>query len=70
LIERVLGHRIGGVRAVYNRYRYLEEKRAALALWTVELLPSSGPDGGSRYEPANDDQPWVKGDLFRTGFDG
>lgn len=70
LIERVLGHRIGGVRAVYNRYRYLEEKRAALALWTVELLPSSGPDGGSRYEPANDDRPWVQGSLFQAGFDG
>jgi integrase len=57
LIERVLGHHIGGVRAVYNRYRYLEEKRAALSLWTLELLPSSGPDGGTRYEPANDDLP-------------
>lgn len=37
MIERVLGHRIGGVKAVYNRYRYLEEKRAALAVWSKEL---------------------------------
>jgi integrase len=62
LIERVLGHRIGGVRAVYNRYRYLEEKRAALALWTSELLPSIGPDGGTRFQPANDDFP-----VFKSG---
>ena len=38
VIERVLGHRIGGVKAVYNRYRYIEEKRAALKLWATELL--------------------------------
>lgn len=38
MIERVLGHRIGGVRAVYNRYRYLEEKRKALSVWARELL--------------------------------
>jgi integrase len=38
VVERVLGHRIGGVKAVYNRYRYIEEKRAALQLWAKELL--------------------------------
>lgn len=38
VVERVLGHRIGGVKAVYNRYRYIEEKRAALKLWAAELL--------------------------------
>jgi hypothetical protein len=38
VVERVLGHRVGGVKAVYNRYRYTDEKRAALALWTKELL--------------------------------
>jgi integrase len=38
VVERVLGHRIGGVKAVYNRYRYIDEKRAALALWAKELL--------------------------------
>jgi integrase len=38
VVERVLGHRVGGVKAVYNRYRYTDEKRAALALWAKELL--------------------------------
>jgi hypothetical protein len=28
--ERVLGHAIPGVRAVYDRHSYLEEKRVAL----------------------------------------
>jgi integrase len=45
VVERVLGHRIGGVKGVYNRYRYLDEKRAALALWARELgaqPPSAG----------------------------
>ena len=69
LIERVLGHRIGGVRAVYNRYRYLEEKRAALALWTSELLPSVGPDGGTRYQPANDDFPVFNSSQLTVGRD-
>src|SRR5690606_29019646 len=32
-IERVLGHAIEGVAGTYNRYSYLEEKRAALELW-------------------------------------
>jgi len=37
-IERVLGHVVAGVAGTYNRYSYLDEKRAALekwgALWT------------------------------------
>jgi integrase len=32
-IERVLGHVIEGVAGTYNRYSYVEEKRAALELW-------------------------------------
>jgi hypothetical protein len=44
VVERVLGHRIGGVKAVYNRYRYLEEKRAALTLWARELLGEAASD--------------------------
>ena len=32
VVERVLGHRIGGVKGVYNRYRYIDEKREALKL--------------------------------------
>jgi integrase len=31
IAERVLAHKIGGVRGVYDRYAYLEEKRDALA---------------------------------------
>ncbi|MFZ4122306.1 MAG: tyrosine-type recombinase/integrase [Caulobacterales bacterium] len=44
VVERVLGHRIGGVKAVHNRYRYLEEKRAALTLWARELLGEAASD--------------------------
>lgn len=32
-IERVLGHIVSGVAGTYNRYGYLEEKRAALETW-------------------------------------
>lgn len=32
-IERILGHEVQGVHGTYNRYTYLDEKRAALDLW-------------------------------------
>lgn len=32
-IERVLGHVVPGVAGTYNRYSYMEEKRAALEMW-------------------------------------
>lgn len=50
VVERVLGHRVGGVKAVYNRYRYIDEKRAALALWAGELVapPRKGVAGRDR----------------------
>lgn len=35
-IERVLGHAIAGIAGTYNRYSYLEEKRAALEKWGAE----------------------------------
>lgn len=35
-IERVLGHAIEGVAGTYNRYSYLNEKRAALDLWGAQ----------------------------------
>ncbi|RYG99946.1 MAG: hypothetical protein EON58_02115 [Alphaproteobacteria bacterium] len=35
-IERVLGHVIEGVAGTYNRYSYIEEKRAALERWGKE----------------------------------
>lgn len=69
LIERVLGHRISGVRAVYNRYRYLEEKRAALALWAKELLPGVPPRGKEIPTPANDDEPIPRREHFPFGID-
>jgi len=33
-IERVLGHVVQGVAGTYNRYSYLDEKRAALEQWS------------------------------------
>ena len=55
VVERVLGHRIGGVKGVYNRYRYIEEKRAALQLWASELLaePSAAKTRGTRKARAD-----------------
>lgn len=38
VIERVLGHTMGGVAAVYNRWGFLPEKRAALAKWEAEII--------------------------------
>jgi integrase len=32
IAERVLGHVVGGVRGIYDRYEYLDEKREALDL--------------------------------------
>jgi len=37
IAERVLGHVIGGVRGVYDRYAYLDEKREALQLWAARI---------------------------------
>ena len=36
--ERVLNHTVPGLQAVYNRHRYVAEKRAALALWAEHVL--------------------------------
>lgn len=35
--ERILGHVIGGVRGVYDRYQFLREKREALDRWAAHL---------------------------------
>jgi integrase len=35
--ERVLNHAQPGVTAVYDRHAYLDEKRAALELWSEHL---------------------------------
>ncbi len=37
LIKRVLGHADGSVTAIYNRYGYVKEMRAALAHWALDL---------------------------------
>ena len=37
LIKRVLGHADGSVTAIYNRYGYVKEMRAALESWADEL---------------------------------
>jgi hypothetical protein len=45
--ERVLGHVIGGVEGVYDRYEYLVEKRDALSK-LAEIVPeivTQKPDG-------------------------
>jgi hypothetical protein len=42
--ERCLGHVIGGVRGVYDRHEYLEEKRAAfekLAALIAEIVAAT-----------------------------
>lgn len=36
-IERVLGHTLGGVAGVYNRYQYQKEKREALLIWEAHI---------------------------------
>jgi len=53
IVEAVLNHRSGsikGVAAVYNRYDYAEEKRAALTAWADEVLRLVGraaPEAGA-----------------------
>jgi integrase len=49
VVEAALNHRSGtikGVAAIYNRYSYDEEKRAALAAWArhIEALVTGAPD--------------------------
>jgi integrase len=41
--ERVLGHVIGGVRGVYDRHLYLDEKRDALERWAQRLWSIVNP---------------------------
>ena len=44
--ELMIGHKQRGIRAVYDRYQYLDEQRAGFELWTARLL--------SIVEPAPD----------------
>ena len=40
--ERVLGHKLQGLLAVYNRHSYDQEKRQALQLWEAHLATITG----------------------------
>ena len=42
IAERVLGHKLGGILAIYNRYSYDVEKRQALGLWERRLAEILG----------------------------
>jgi integrase len=42
LVKRVLGHSDGSVTAIYNRYAYVREMRAALEKWANELTAVAG----------------------------
>jgi integrase len=37
VVERILGHHLGGISGVYNRASYLNEMRQALALWSERV---------------------------------
>jgi len=42
--ERVLGHKLQGILAIYNQYHYVPEKREALEKWEHELLKILGAE--------------------------
>jgi integrase len=46
IAERVIGHVIRGVRGVYDRHAYLNEKRAALERWATHLTGLVNPAPG------------------------
>ena len=41
--ERVIGHVIGGVRGIYDRHQYIDEKRAALERWPCRVAEIVDP---------------------------
>lgn len=52
IAERVLGHKLQGMLAVYNQYDYLPEKRKALELWERRLNAIAGiPQPASNVIP-------------------
>jgi len=52
VVRRILNHASRGVTAVYNRYDYLEEKRAALDAWAerLEVIVNEGHDAPNVVE--------------------
>ena len=43
VVEMLLGHRIRGVRGVYMKHKYVEERREALELWAAQLADATRP---------------------------
>ena len=56
IIERVLNHKIGGIAAIYNRFAYTDEKRAALECWAQRVSEVCGCFEGKNYGNAQDHQ--------------
>jgi hypothetical protein len=48
VLERILNHSTGtisGVAAIYNRFRYIDEMRQAIAAWEAKLALLINPTG-------------------------
>lgn len=47
VVEKALNHTIGGVRGVYNRAEYAEQRREMLQAWSdyIDRLAPSGESG-------------------------
>lgn len=63
VVEMLLGHRIRGVRGIYMKHKFLEERRAALVLWEKKLSapePKQSPKtkaGKTTRSPAQEGGP-------------
>ena len=52
--ELLIGHKLGGIRGVYDRYQRLAERRQALELWARELLGCPAVDPALATDRAAD----------------
>lgn len=52
VVERILNHKVDGVRGVYNRYDYLRQKRVALRVWSDYLDALTAAEGVMMATPA------------------
>jgi integrase len=50
VVERVINHKLPGMRAVYNRWAYMAEKKAALRIW-ADHLRSLWPEDMKLLQP-------------------
>ncbi len=48
-IERVLAHKISGIRGIYNKHDYLKEKRRVLRIWEKEVCRIVGDNLFNKY---------------------